>query len=67
MSLTIDKIDVILQKEKILHEICLDISDGEFVSLLGTSGCGKSTLLKSIAGLLEVEKGKSVLVRKRGL
>ena len=34
MSLTIDKIDVILQKEKILHEICLDISDGEFVSLL---------------------------------
>lgn len=75
MSLTIDKIDVILQKEKILHEICLDISDGEFVSLLGTSGCGKSTLLKSIAGLLEVEKGKiridgrevnDVLPEKRG-
>lgn len=58
MSLTIDHLDVVLQKEKILHGISLDISDGEFVSLLGASGCGKSTLLKSIAGLLEVERGR---------
>lgn len=57
MSLTIEKLNVTFGKEKILHDISLDIADGEFVSLLGVSGCGKSTLLKSIAGLLENESG----------
>jgi putative ABC transport system ATP-binding protein len=35
-----------------LHEIDLDIDQGEFVSIGGPSGCGKSTLL-SILGLLD--------------
>ena len=58
MGLTVEKLNVKLQKEEILHEVSLDIKDGEFVSLLGASGCGKSTLLKSIAGLLEIESGE---------
>lgn len=58
MSLSIKNLNVILQKEKILHGISLDIMDGEFVSLLGASGCGKSTFLKSIAGLIPVESGE---------
>jgi NitT/TauT family transport system ATP-binding protein len=29
----------------------LDVTDGEFISLLGPSGCGKSTMLRIIAGL----------------
>ena len=40
-----------------LHNITLDIQDGEFVSLLGPSGCGKSTLLRMIAGLLQPTVG----------
>ncbi len=35
----------------------LQVSDGEFVSLLGPSGCGKSTLLLMVAGLLERSSG----------
>jgi NitT/TauT family transport system ATP-binding protein len=35
-----------------LAEINLDISTGEFVSIVGPSGCGKSTLLRIIAGLV---------------
>lgn len=58
MSLTIENLEVTLQKEEILHGISLDIPDGAFVSLLGASGCGKSTLLKCIAGLLEPQNGK---------
>ena len=35
-----------------LNEISIDISEGEFVSIMGPSGCGKSTLL-NILGLLD--------------
>jgi len=34
-----------------LHDIRLDVSQGEFVCFLGPSGCGKTTLLRIIAGL----------------
>ncbi len=42
----------------------LDISDGEFVSLLGPSGCGKSTLMLMIAGLLDASSGAIRLAGK---
>ncbi|WHY21728.1 ABC transporter ATP-binding protein [Paenibacillus sp. G2S3] len=39
----------------------MDISQGEFVSVIGASGCGKSTLFKTIAGLLEPTHGKIMI------
>lgn len=42
---------------KAIHELNLDISDGEMVVLVGPSGCGKSTLLRMIAGLEEISSG----------
>jgi NitT/TauT family transport system ATP-binding protein len=41
-----------------LQEISLEISRGEFVSILGPSGCGKSTLLMLIAGLYSPSAGQ---------
>lgn len=40
-----------------LHDVCLDIGDGEFVALVGPSGSGKTTLLRTIAGFLEPTAG----------
>ncbi len=41
-----------------LRGIDLDVSEGEFVAVLGRSGCGKSTLLRLIAGLIPVTSGE---------
>ena len=57
MELQIKHLEVCLQEEKIIKDVSLDVKSGEFISLLGASGCGKTTILKSIAGLLEIEKG----------
>ena len=40
-----------------LRDICLEIADREFMTIVGPSGCGKSTLLKMIVGLLPVSSG----------
>lgn len=44
-----------------LKDVDLQISKGEFVSLIGHSGCGKSTVLNIVAGLLEASKGGVIL------
>jgi multiple sugar transport system ATP-binding protein len=43
---------------KVLHEIDIEVDEGEFLVLVGPSGCGKSTLLNMIAGLESVSSGE---------
>lgn len=43
---------------KALHEITLDVRQGEILTLLGPSGCGKTTLMRIIAGFQEQTSGK---------
>ncbi|RWF28784.1 ABC transporter ATP-binding protein [Mesorhizobium sp.] len=45
----------------VIHDIDLEIEDGEFVVLVGPSGCGKSTLLRMIAGLELISGGEIVI------
>jgi multiple sugar transport system ATP-binding protein len=42
---------------EVMHDLQLEIENGEFCALLGPSGCGKSTLLRMICGLETVSKG----------
>lgn len=39
----------------------MDISEGEFITLLGASGSGKTTLLRIIAGLETADQGQIIL------
>ena len=41
-----------------VHDLSLEIADGEFLVLVGPSGCGKSTALRMIAGLETISDGE---------
>jgi len=45
----------------VLHDIDLELKDGEMLVIVGASGCGKSTLLRMVAGLERPSAGRIVL------
>jgi putative ABC transport system ATP-binding protein len=49
------------QKVEVLHQIDLDVEQGDFLALMGPSGSGKTTLLNLIGGL-DVPSGGSISV-----
>ena len=54
----------------VLHEIDVEVEEGEFISVVGPSGCGKTTFLRIVAGLEKATAGEVRLdgevVRKPG-
>lgn len=46
-----------IQDHEILHDVNLNVREGEFLTLLGPSGCGKTTLLRLISGFEEPSSG----------
>jgi len=44
-----------------LQEINLEISEGEFIAIMGKSGSGKTTLINILAGLLSATSGNVVI------
>jgi multiple sugar transport system ATP-binding protein len=60
-SIEIRGVDKAFGATQVLHNVDLQVADGEFLVLVGPSGCGKSTLLRLIAGLEEVSAGEIVI------
>ena len=44
-----------------VHNLFLEVKDGEVVTLLGPSGCGKTTTLRLVAGLEVPDAGDTLL------
>ena len=40
-----------------IHDVSLDVNDGEIVSLIGANGAGKTTILHTITGLKKAQSG----------
>ncbi len=50
---------------KVLHNITLEINEGEKVAIVGRNGCGKTTLFRLVAGTEKYEKG--MLALRKGI
>ena len=46
---------------QVLHDVSVDVGEGETVVLLGTNGNGKSTLIRSIIGMVRPSSGSIML------
>lgn len=63
MIFEVDRVTYRYQQQIALNELCLDISEGTRVALVGANGSGKSTLLRLLDGLVFPEAGE---IRFRG-
>ncbi len=61
----LNNISIVFDGETVLDNLCLDIKDKEFITLLGPSGCGKTTTLRIIAGFAEPDKGEVLFDGKK--
>ena len=63
-KVTLEKVSKFYGDVEAVKKIDLEISDNEFLVLVGHSGCGKSSTLRMIAGLEEIDEGKIVIGEK---
>jgi zinc transport system ATP-binding protein len=53
--LRVENLNVKLNGEEILINLCFDVEEGEVLAILGPNGAGKTTLLKALLGILPFE------------
>ena len=56
--ITLDNIVVKFDDFTALHDININVKEGEFFTFLGPSGCGKTTTLRTITGFINPASGK---------
>ena len=61
-EVTLDKVKKVYPNGfEAVHELSLDVADGEFMVLVGPSGSGKTTALRMVAGLEEITDGRVLI------
>jgi len=61
----ISEINVHYGDVQVLHELTLEVSEREVVTIVGANGAGKTTLLKTIAGILRPSSGEIQFLGER--
>ena len=56
--LNVNNIDVFYGAIHALHDVSIEVNQGEIVTLIGANGAGKSTTLRTVSGLLTPKKGE---------
>lgn len=56
-----DSVTVGYGEEPVVHDLTLEIPDGQVTTIVGPNGCGKSTLLRTMARLLKPTGGRVLL------
>jgi len=62
--LQVNDVSIAYSDHTVVHNISLQLSQGEIGCLLGPSGCGKTTLLRAIAGFEGIKTGEILLAEK---
>jgi urea transport system ATP-binding protein len=57
-------VDSFYDRSHILHDVCLDVLEGQVTAVLGRNGTGKTTLLKTLMGLTDRMDGEIRLDEK---
>jgi len=52
-------------KTQVIHDLSINVKDGELIVIVGPSGCGKSTLLRMVAGLEDANEGNILIDNKK--
>ncbi|SFL88883.1 sugar ABC transporter ATP-binding protein [Salibacterium qingdaonense] len=55
--ISMETIDKSFHQVKVLHQVNLDLGEGEIHALLGENGAGKSTLMNILGGVLQPDSG----------
>lgn len=55
--LKVKDLNVSYQKLRVLFDVCIEVSPGEVVVVVGRNGAGKTTLFRTISGFLKQDKG----------
>ena len=64
--LVVQNVDACYGAVRVLHDVSIEVREGETVALLGTNGNGKSTLIKCLMGLVSPEAGEIFLETDAG-
>ena len=52
-------------KTQVIHDLSIDVKDGDLIVIVGPSGCGKSTLLRMVAGVEDANEGNILIDNKK--
>lgn len=51
-----------IDEVKALKEVCLDVNNGDYITIIGSNGAGKTTMFNIIGGVFPPERGGNVTI-----